>query len=138
MPDGASFFASLCSSMISARGMNCAASAEKRIISTAPMAKFGAWKSASPRSFASSPSSASSNPVVPTTHGTPCSSAARTFACPASGVVKSTAASSPATSIASPISMPCTSWPARSSAGPSVLPTFPSAPKSATLMPPPV
>ena len=42
VPDGASTFASLCASTISARGRCLAASAAKRIISTAPRAKFGA------------------------------------------------------------------------------------------------
>ncbi len=42
VPDGASSFAAWCSSTISARSMCAAASAAKRIISTAPIAKFGA------------------------------------------------------------------------------------------------
>ena len=56
VPDGASFFASLCSSMISARGKYAPPAAAKRIISTAPIEKFGATKSRSPRSRASSSS----------------------------------------------------------------------------------
>ena len=52
VPDGASFFASLCSSMISARGKYCAACSAKRIISTAPSEKFGATNTRSPRSRA--------------------------------------------------------------------------------------
>src|SRR5690348_12082673 len=109
VPDGASFFASLCSSMISARGKNAAASRAKRIISTAPVEKFGATKSRSPRSAARSCSGRGSQPVVPTTHDTPCSSAARAFAGAASGVVKSTHASRPPTSGSSPISIAFTS-----------------------------
>ena len=42
VPEGASTFWSWCSSMISAVSKNGAASSAKRIISTAPMAKFGA------------------------------------------------------------------------------------------------
>ena len=48
VPDGASIFASLCASTISARGRCFAASAAKRIISTAPSAKFGAKKTGTP------------------------------------------------------------------------------------------
>ena len=44
VPDGASSFVSACSSMISACGNERAASAAKRIISTAPSAKLGATK----------------------------------------------------------------------------------------------
>ena len=42
VPDGASRFVSAWSSTISARGKTFAASSAKRIISTAPSAKFGA------------------------------------------------------------------------------------------------
>ena len=42
VPEGASTFVSWCSSTISARGMCFDASAAKRIMSTAPIAKFGA------------------------------------------------------------------------------------------------
>src|SRR2546421_163437 len=42
------------------------------------MAKFGATNSANPRSAASEPIGAGSQPVVPTTHGTLASSAPRT------------------------------------------------------------
>ena len=75
VPDGASFFASLCSSTISARGRYAAASAARRIISTAPIAKFGAKKTAKPRSRPRASTGARSAPLVPTTHGTPASSA---------------------------------------------------------------
>jgi hypothetical protein len=42
VPDGLSTLSAWCSSTISARSKNRAASAAKRIISTAPIAKFGA------------------------------------------------------------------------------------------------
>src|SRR5665213_1714145 len=95
VPDGASFLASLCSSMISARGKYTAACCANRIISTAPIEKFAATKRRSPFSSARPCRDCESQPVVPTTHDTPCSSAVRTFAGAASGIVKSTAASSP-------------------------------------------
>jgi hypothetical protein len=44
VPEGASSLLSWWSSMISTWGMNLAASVAKRIMSTAPMAKFGATK----------------------------------------------------------------------------------------------
>ena len=44
VPEGASTLASWCSSMTSAVSKNGAASSAKRIISTAPMAKFGAMR----------------------------------------------------------------------------------------------
>ena len=44
VPDGASALASWCSSITSAVSKNGAASSAKRIISTAPMAKFGATR----------------------------------------------------------------------------------------------
>ncbi len=93
VPEGASFLPSPCSSTISARGRWRAASVASRIIRTAPSAKFGTTSNARPRSAASAPSGAGSQPLVPTTHGTPCSSAARTFASTATGAVKSTIAS---------------------------------------------
>ena len=52
VPLGASSLRSWCSSMISASGCARAASAAKRIISTAPIAKFGATKTFAPRSRA--------------------------------------------------------------------------------------
>jgi len=120
VPDGASFLASLWSSMISARGMCRAASSAKRIISTAPSAKFGAWKHASPRSRASASTLLWSKPDVPITHGTPRASAAPTFASTASGVVKSI--------ITSAASRSTSSWPACSKAGARTRPTLPSRP----------
>ena len=68
--------------MISARGMKRAAWAAKRIISTAPIAKFGAMKTGTPRSFAARVDPLELlawRPVVPTTAGTPCSTAASTL-----------------------------------------------------------
>ena len=59
VPDGASSFVSACSSMISASGNERAASAAKRIIRTAPSAKFGATKHGIRCSRASRSSSAS-------------------------------------------------------------------------------
>ena len=68
VPEGASTFWSWCSSMISADSKNGAASSAKRIISTAPMAKFGATRQFervnAPRSASRS---AAARPVVPTT-----------------------------------------------------------------------
>ena len=125
MPDGASRFVSACSSTISACGRYRAASRAKRIISTAPTAKFGAWKTATPASRAGASAASTSQPVVPTTDGTPRSIAARTFGNAASGAVKSTtaSASSSSTSVC----------PSRSSAGPSTRPTLPVRPLRQTL-----
>ena len=98
-PDGASSFVSAWSSMISACGNERAASAAKRIISTAPSAKFGARKHGircSRASASSSASAASPSPVVPITHGTPADSAVVALPSTADGAVKSTAASKPA------------------------------------------
>src|SRR4051794_8337192 len=112
--------------MISARGMRRAASSAKRIIRTAPRAKFGAWKQASSRSRASASIFSSSKLVVPITHGTPRSSAAATFASTASGVVKSI--------IASAESRSTSSWPACSRAGARTWPTLPPRPKRVTFI----
>ena len=78
--------------------MNAAASAAKRIIRTAPIAKFGAKNTGRLFSTARSCTGARSAPVVPITHGTPASSAARTLATTASGAVKSIAASASSSS----------------------------------------
>ena len=75
VPEGASTFVSWWSSTISARGRCAAASAAKRIISTAPRAKFGAWNTGRPAARARSPTSLRSAPLVPTTHGTPAATA---------------------------------------------------------------
>ena len=56
VPDGASRFVSWCSSTISARGSTRDASSAKRIISTAPSAKLGAWKHGTPAARARSAS----------------------------------------------------------------------------------
>ena len=99
VPDGASSFVSWWSSTISARGRCRAASAAKRIISTAPIAKFGARKTGNAALRASALAHArsrSAQPVVPTTHGTPAlERSARRSPTTASGRVKSTAASAP-------------------------------------------
>ncbi len=77
VPLGASSLASWCSSMISAFAMCLAASAAKRIISTAPIAKFGATStfargpSPSRAASAAARSACRSKPVVPTTACTP-------------------------------------------------------------------
>src|SRR5687767_15540709 len=84
--------------------MCAAASAAKRIISTAPIAKFGTTSTFAPppAPAAASRSGSWSNPVVPTTAWTPASTAARTLPGAASGVVKSTMTSaSPSTSASS-------------------------------------
>ena len=88
VPEGASSLPSWCSSMISALAMCRDASAAKRIISTAPTAKFGAITAlAGPASASarSSPSWASLSPVVPTTTCTPASRQARALAKTVSG-----------------------------------------------------
>ena len=118
--------------------MKRAAWAANRIISTAPIAKFGAMKTGTPRSFAAASirsSSFAGRPVVPTTAGTPASTAASTLPATASGSVKSTIASWPASGTASPTSIGVISWPSAASADASTDPTFPSAPKSAIFMP---
>ncbi len=70
VPDGASFFSSWCSSMISHSGMCCAMSFDASIRRTAPMAKFGATN----RLALPTPSSReNSAPVVPITQWTPAS-----------------------------------------------------------------
>src|SRR3954449_13162030 len=100
VPLGASTLRSWCSSMISARRMYCDACAAKRIISTAPIAKFGATKTLPPP--LSPASSAGSQPVVPTTACTPPRTHARAFAEAVSGTVKSTTTSqSPRISVSS-------------------------------------
>ena len=75
VPEGASTFASWCSSMISAVSNHGAASAAKWIINTAPIAKFAATTAFAcecANSSASSSKSSSVKPVVPTTAWTPC------------------------------------------------------------------
>ena len=68
VPDGASIFWSWCSSMISAVSKHGAASSAKRIISTAPMAKFGAMTQLLfVNRSRSGPRRGRSKPVVPTT-----------------------------------------------------------------------
>src|SRR5581483_5418665 len=118
VPDGASSFVSWWSSTISARSRCRDASAAKRIISTAPIAKFGATKTGSPAARAGPSTAAGSQPVVPTTQGSPASSARSTFGTAAAGAVKSTIASASA-------SVATRTCPASSSAGPRTAPTLP-------------
>src|SRR3954447_1889331 len=96
VPEGTSILRSWWSSMISALAMCREASAANCIISTAPMAKFGATNTLAPVR----PSiSSRSQPVVPTTTCTPSARHWRTLCGAASGVVKSTTTSaSPSTS----------------------------------------
>ena len=78
--------------MISTRGRWRAASAAKRMASTAPIAKFGAWKIAMPASRADASKRArraASMPVVPSTSGTPLARHALTLDSRRSGRVKS-------------------------------------------------
>ena len=102
VPDGASILLSWWSSMISAVSNHGAAISAKRIMRTAPMAKFGAMrqllrvKAAAKRSR-----SASVKPVVPTTAWMPCSAAKARFSRAASSWVKSTTTSTPAATSAS-------------------------------------
>ena len=104
--------------MISAESRWREASSAKRIISTAPIAKFGAKKTGSFAARAASSTSAVSQPVVPTTHGTPALERAQDVRDDGPRRVKSTIAS------ASP-SVATSSCPAASSAGPSTAPTLP-------------
>src|SRR4051794_22643435 len=118
VPDGASSFVAWCSSTISAACRCRDASAANRIISTAPIAKFGATKTGNSAARATWSTSAVSHPLVPTTQGTPAVSARRTFGTTAPGAVKSTIASASA-------SVSTSSCPASTSAGPSTAPTLP-------------
>src|SRR3954451_23391611 len=110
VPDGASTFWSWWSSITSALSKYGAASSAKRIMSTAPMAKFGAITAlaleAAKRSRKAS-RSASPNPVVPTTACTPWSAHQLTFSRAASTTVKSTATSAPASASASALRAIC-------------------------------
>src|SRR4051812_16418635 len=82
------------------------------------MAKFGAKKTGSRAARATSSTSAVSQPLVPTMHGTPAVSARSTFGTTAAGAVKSIIASASASSTTS-------SCPASTSAGPRTAPTLP-------------
>ena len=102
VPDGASTFWSWWSSMISAVSNHGAASSANRIISTAPMAKFGAMRQLLLVNVLRKASrSASVKPVVPTTAWMPCSAAKARFSREASSTVKSTTTSAPASTSAS-------------------------------------
>ena len=65
VPDGASILPSWCSSTISALAMCLEASAAKRIISTALIAKFGAAKTMAPSAHSRRPSTAKRMAVSP-------------------------------------------------------------------------
>ena len=102
VPDGASSLAGWWYSMISARCMWRDASAAKRIISTAPIAKFGATNAlALARLGAAARSASTSKPVVPITTWRPAASTARALSSAASGRVKSTTTSQPSSTAAS-------------------------------------
>ena len=101
VPEGASALASWCSSMTSAVSKNGAASSAKRIISTAPMAKFAAIRQLDRvNADRSAAMSSSVKPVVPTTACSPCSAHQATLARAASRTVRSTATSTSAASMA--------------------------------------
>ena len=93
VPEGASALPSWCSSMISTCGRKRAASAANRIISTAPMAKFGAINP--PRACRSACAwraaiCSAVKPVVPITGCTPVSMMVRALSLAQEGCVKST------------------------------------------------
>jgi hypothetical protein len=118
VPEGASALASWCSSMISTWGRYLAASAAKRIISTAPMAKFGAITPPSFRSAHMALScsiSSSLKPVVPTTGWLPASMIVLALLKAASGWVKSITTWAFASPIRSARSSPMSVWPTSSS-----------------------
>ena len=104
VPDGASTLASWCSSITSAVSKNGAASSAKRIISTAPMAKFGATRQLLAEN-ALAPGRRGRRrvkPVVPITAWTPWAGApARRSRERRRATVKSTATSAPASASAS-------------------------------------
>src|SRR5581483_2612811 len=114
VPDGASAFASWCSSMISALSKYGAASSAKRIMRTAPIAKFGATSAFAPESRKRPSSSARSSwlkPVVPITAWTPLAAHHAAFSFAAATTVKSTATSVPACVSASAFGATCTPVP---------------------------
>ena len=117
VPDGASALASWCSSMTSAVSKYGAASSAKRIMRTAPMAKFGAIRQLDRvNADRSAATSSSVKPVVPTTACSPCSPHHGTLTRAASRTVRSSATCTPAASIAagsSATSIPSTVPPAR-------------------------
>ena len=140
VPDGASSFRSWCSSTISHSGMCGATICAAFIISTAPIAKFGATN----RFALPTPSSSEkSTPVVPITQWTPASRHSRALCSALSGVVKSTTTSaSPSTSCSAMSSAGSARPTSAMSAAPStawhtVSPMRPAAPDTATLITPP-
>ena len=105
VPLGASTLSGWCSSTISTDSKYGAALAANRIISTAPMEKFGATSTRTSGRSASqlrgpASSRSSSKPVVPTTTSMPCRTQNSTFCMTAPGWVKSTATSAPASTSA--------------------------------------
>jgi hypothetical protein len=77
VPEGASSFAAWWYSTISAPAISRDASAAKRIISTAPIAKFGAAKTLPGAPATAARSASMSHPVVPITTCTPAAAATR-------------------------------------------------------------
>src|SRR5919107_610130 len=140
VPLGASSLRSWCSSMISALGRCRAASTANCIISTAPIAKFGAKNTLPPP--ASSLSSEGSQPLVPTTACTPARTHARAFSSAVSGRVKSTTTSTSPRMSASATPSAGSARPARtmssapSTASQTVWPIRPAAPATPTRITP--
>ena len=131
VPDGASSFVSWCSSTISAAIEHADASSAKRIMSTAPSAKFGAKKHGTPASRAIRSTSVEVETRGPDHDGDARSEARLDVGTTASGRVKSTATSHP------PGRARVRRRPRarlRSSAGASTAPTLPAAPKRQTFM----
>ena len=121
--------------MISALAMCRAAWTANCIISTAPIAKFGAMNMFAP---VTPSSSAGSNPVVPITTCTPAAMASRALATALAGTVKSTSTSASFRTSASGVSSAGSARPVNSmSSAPStarhtVCPIRPAAPATAT------
>jgi hypothetical protein len=138
VPDGASSFAGWWYSMISAAAMCLDASAAKRIISTAPIAKFGATKALASDPSAASRSASRSKPVVPITTCRPAASTVRALSSAVSGRVKSTTTSQPPRTSGSGVpsagsALPASSSPsAASTAAHTAWPIRPAAPATAT------
>ncbi len=106
VPDGASIFASWCSSMISTVSKYGAANSAKRIMSTALIAKFGtmtAFASDASKATRTFSTSSALKPLVPTTACTPFFAHHARFSRAASITVKSTATSAPAADNASAV-----------------------------------
>src|SRR3954447_16176128 len=119
-----------------------AACVAKRIISTAPIAKFATTATPMPGLAASRPRMAArccSTPLVPTTTCTPCSTQNATLPSTASGRVRSTATSAPASvsvvsGSADPTRATSSNPSAASIAAQAADPIRPDAPRTATLI----